>query len=741
MNASRRTYTTLLLAALMVGMAAGGDRDTHAMPLSIAWHINSRTIPSRQVFELVIRNPTVYDDPFRDVEIELVLTSPSGARRRVGGFYYGSLEPPVIQRSEVDPVSREAKGVRYLSDRGDAWKVRFSPDELGMWRYEFVVEDAAGRTARGSGIFTVVPAAREARGYLERDPSRPLRLRYQNGAPFFPFGFQDCFRDNGGTGTVLNTAALEGPFSLDRHAELPAGPVFVRSPKSTTFNTDVYFRRMRTAGFNLFRFSQANCSFRVMKNVDSWGTHEAVMVDELLVQARKYGFSVMYGIFGFLDVSANNPQARDALDKVKRFVKYSVDRWGAYVDIWEVLNEQRANARWYREVIRYLRSLDPYRHLVTTSWERPELDEIDINAPHWFENEDKLESNSVTEARIDHWQREGKPVIVGEQGNSTPGRCFTLFGSTRLCLSRPWPLGVPGVWDPGSAARMRVRNWTAFFHEAGLVYWVTSAARDANSHNIWFGPQEREYMRALTSFASRLDGEVKPVAAKVSDPAAVRAHALASGRSLGVYLHHHATHDEPAAGIALTLEATPPGRAYWYDPASGAILGTIEVGGGRQVFRAPDFAVDMALLITSSGPPDVDLDGADNNADPDDDNDGVLDAVDAFPLDPEEWADVDRDLIGDNLDMDTSGDGVSEDRDSDGTPDAREWDLDGDGIDQGGSVPWDAFPFDPREWKDTDGDGQGDGADPDDDGDGYTDEAERQAGTDPLDGVLFPTPP
>ena len=133
MSASRRTYTTLLLAALMVGIAAGGDRGTHTVPLSIAWDINSRTIPSRQVFELVIRNPTVYDDPFRDVEIEMVLTSPSGARRRVGGFYYGSLKPPVIQRSEVDPESREVRrgSVRYLSDRGDAWKVRFSPDPVG----------------------------------------------------------------------------------------------------------------------------------------------------------------------------------------------------------------------------------------------------------------------------------------------------------------------------------------------------------------------------------------------------------------------------------------------------------------------------------------------------------------------------------------------------------------------------------------------------------------------------------
>ena len=49
---------------------------------------------------------------------------------------------------------------------------------------------------------------------------------------------------------------------------------------------------------------------------------------------------------------------------------------------------------------------------------------------------------------------------------------------------------------------------------------------------------------------------------------------------------------------------------------------------------------------------DVDGDGIGDNADPDDDNDGTDDVDDAFPLDPGEWADADRDGIGDNADED-----------------------------------------------------------------------------------------
>ena len=43
---------------------------------------------------------------------------------------------------------------------------------------------------------------------------------------------------------------------------------------------------------------------------------------------------------------------------------------------------------------------------------------------------------------------------------------------------------------------------------------------------------------------------------------------------------------------------------------------------------------------------------------PDDDNDGVPDEQDAFPLDPKESVDTDHDRIGNNADPDDDNDGV-----------------------------------------------------------------------------------
>ena len=91
-------------------------------------------------------------------------------------------------------------------------------------------------------------------------------------------------------------------------------------------------------------------------------------------------------------------------------------------------------------------------------------------------------------------------------------------------------------------------------------------------------------------------------------------------------------------------------------------------------------------------------DGLGDNADTDDDNDGVSDSADAFPLDATESADTDSDGTGNNTDTDDDGDGCRHLR---------------------------CISLDSTETLDTDSDGTGDNADTDDDGDGVADARTR----------------
>jgi len=723
----RSTGTTVGVTAIVPLLLASCGRAQAPQPApDVETRANTATLTPYDVFEITFRHANAYTDPFHDATVEVTFTAPSGQRRIVGGFFYGSDQKPEIRRSEPDERGRRT--VRYVQQSQDLWKARFAPNEVGKWAYRWVFSDAAGLNRTGEGTFTCVEGRVHDPGFLRQDPGNPFRWVYADGSPYYPIGLQECLGDGEGTGSCLAGMSLEGPFRLDRQGRptLPPGPLYVAGPSMNPQNGDTYFRHYARCGFNLFRFSQQNCSYVLYDDLDHYLPQQGIMTDELLQCVRKYGFRVMYGIFGYQQVLNDTPQDAAGMEKVKRFVKYTVDRWGAYVDIWEFLNEQKAADGWYEIMIPYLQSIDPYNHPITTSWERPELTGIEVNAPHWYDGySNGLDCDQRTAGNARNWKQHGKPVIVGEQGNHASDE------------QRKVP-GIGGAWDPGSSMRMRIRNWTAFFNEIAFIFWATSYARDGHYMNIWLGPQERQYVRAMQDFSYALGPNLRMAAATVSDPAAVRAYGLASGERAGVYLHHYRDHESAVKGLSATLDVPQAAKGYWYNPLDASILGTFDAPAGRQTFAAPDFTVDLALLITPAGPPDIDRDGKPNDVDEDDDNDGVPDAQDAFPLEPEEWADVDGDLVGDNLDADRNADGVGDDDNGNGVPDCDELDFDGDGVPRAKAVPWDAFPLDPKEWRDADGDGIGDNADLDDDGDGYTDAEETRAGTDPLGRVSFP---
>ncbi len=141
--------------------------------------------------------------------------------------------------------------------------------------------------------------------------------------------------------------------------------------------------------------------------------------------------------------------------------------------------------------------------------------------------------------------------------------------------------------------------------------------------------------------------------------------------------------------------------------------------GFLEVFDASDLDGDGisnktdAFVFDSTETIDTDADGTGNNADTDDDADGVLDTADAFPLLSIGAAtDTDADGAPDTCDASCIAIGMSADTDDDGdgTPDAS-----------------DAFPLDATETVDTDNDGVGNSADTDDDNDGVLDTADAFA--------------
>jgi hypothetical protein len=236
----------------------------------------------------------------------------------------------------------------------------------------------------------------------------------------------------------------------------------------------------------------------------------------------------------------------------------------------------------------YARSVDPDHKPISTSWEKPDLPDIDINAPHWYESEDELSSDLRVQEQAAKWKRAGKPVIVGEQGNSGMN------------------------WDPGSAVRMRIRSWTALFQEIGLVFWNTSWSKagmfggrytPGEGANIYIGPEERSYIRVLQDFASRLDSNVQMAPVPLTSTTLIRSYGLFSKDVGAVYLQHAESHTTSAQGAKLSFDfssiSQPRLLGEWIDPATGEVLSRVKILPRQLTLSVPSFNVDIALLVAA----------------------------------------------------------------------------------------------------------------------------------------------
>ena len=198
------------------------------------------------------------------------------------------------------------------------------------------------------------------------------------------------------------------------------------------------------------------------------------------------------------------------------------------------------------------------------------------------------------------------------------------------------------------------------------------------------------------------------------------------------------------AGHARVFEILKDGDAFPLDATESIDTDFDGTGNNADTDDDNDGVLDAAdafALISLGTLTDTDGDGRPNacdsdcqtlgmTADPDDDNDGVADSSDIFPLDATETLDTDSDGTGNNADTDDDGDGVADsadalpldatetlDTDADGKGNNADTDDDGDGV----ADSADAFPLDATETLDTDADSTGNNADTDDDGDGVPD--------------------
>src|SRR5262249_25370273 len=146
------------------------------------------TIPRFGKFELTLDLHASYTNAFDPAEIDVfaLFQSPSGRSVRVNGY----LDQPFARRLEANSEKLNAVGEPL-------WKLRFTPNAEGAWRYRVFAKDRSGTAELPEAALEVTVST--APGFLGRSIQNPRGFAWDSGRAFFPVGENMCWGGSRGS--------------------------------------------------------------------------------------------------------------------------------------------------------------------------------------------------------------------------------------------------------------------------------------------------------------------------------------------------------------------------------------------------------------------------------------------------------------------------------------------------------------------------------------------------------------
>ncbi len=406
-----QAFLALLLAAPGVG-AESPWRDTRPLAVGTV-RVLTEDVRAGEVAELAVEIAATYDNPFdpREIAVDATVTPPAGPAWIQPGFF-------------MVPYTRSGPG--GIPSGPGGWRVRFTPSGPGTWRVTVRAKDRSGGVA--SAPLAVEAGASTAPGFIRRAAADARYFAFDSGEPYLPVGLNVCWPERGGLDDYqswFNSMGRAGAnWARIWMIYWSLGLEGVPAESSDYHGVGVYNLANAWRLDEIFRLAGAQ-GIRLMLCLDSFNSLKASPGNDAWKSnpyARERG-----GPLAKLTDYWTDPEARRlALQRIR----YCVARWGASPTLfaWEFWNEvdgtdgydSAAVTAWHREMARALRALDPFHHLVTTSYGDPggdanvwSLPELDFVQAHSYNLTDTAAQLAQTVARQ---RRFGKPVLVGEFG-------------------------------------------------------------------------------------------------------------------------------------------------------------------------------------------------------------------------------------------------------------------------------------------------------------------------------------
>ena len=394
-----------------------------------------------------------YDPEVIDVYAEFV--DPSGNTHKVNGFYYEAYtlyNYKGYEKSKRDPEK-------------DGWRIRFTPDQTGTWKFVVHAIDRQGKTSLselGSKQLSFqCNAVKSAKGFISMANTRYMKRPVvkdgkRQDHSFFPIGPNVAWYS---CKSYYDFSTPVGVFEYE---------TFIDSLSGNANYMRIWISRYQYLSLYGPEFTQGTKDQPVVYFGSTINQKDAEELDHILRYATAHDITIMPCIFTFGDFTAkgtdskgpgkwaNNPyhtvlglkqpheffSDQEARKTTKNFIRYIVARWGYSPNImaWELWNEvnnididipqnrfQRKVYKWHKEMADHIRSIDPFHHPVTTSLGKSEgmetmYEHLDIVQTHNYQNIDKAVSKEQFSCKLYDLSQEAfgmypdKPFFVGEFG-------------------------------------------------------------------------------------------------------------------------------------------------------------------------------------------------------------------------------------------------------------------------------------------------------------------------------------
>ncbi len=546
--------------------------------------------------ELVADVDASFSNPYdpADIRVDGRFTSPSGAVIVVPGFYYRDYTQT---------------GTRIIPTNDWSWRVRFTPTEIGDYRYQVVATTLSGSQRSSTGTFTV--AASDNPGFVRVDPRNPRYFAFDNGDPYFPVG-EDM-------GWSSGNPLADYPHWLDQ---------------------------LSAAGGNWIRVWMASWGFGIEWLDTGLGNYDkrqanAYQLDQLLDMAADRNVYIMltllnHGAFntttdpewnanpynaangGSLENPADFATNPEALRLWNQRLRYIAARWGYSPNImaWEWWNEINWTALvnpdllvpWIQRSAAYLGSLDPNHHLTTHSGS-PEadtrvwgLDSISFVQNHLYNMDDLL---GTFASNIPEWLQTypDKPFLMGEFGSPTEIDTLGL-------------LMHQGLWSApmnGAAGTGMMWWWDSYVDPLDMYYQYTGVSNffaDEDLAASTWQPTTAAFTGRVRARIYGLQSSDSALLWVVNRDYSQSGLQQAYNRALRDALRSGVKGSQPTAadltfasidGAQIAVPGLAPGtyQVEFWDTTAGSVISetTIEAADGTAAIDLPSFSTDLALKI------------------------------------------------------------------------------------------------------------------------------------------------